>query len=32
MYSELLLRALGVENGSARSMNNQKPLAKTLSH
>jgi len=32
MYSELLLRALGVENGSARSTNNQKPLAKTLSH
>ena len=32
MYSELLLRALGVENGSARSTNNQKPLAKHLSH
>lgn len=32
MYSQLLLRALGVENGSARSTNNQKHLAKHLSH
>jgi len=32
MYSELLLRALSVENRSARSTNNQQPLAKTLSH
>jgi AcrR family transcriptional regulator len=32
MYSELLLRALGVENGSARSTTNQPQLAKHLSH
>ena len=32
MYSELLLRALGVESGPARSTNNQNHLAKQLSH
>ena len=32
MYSALLLRALAVENGSARSTNNTQPLANTLSH
>ena len=32
MYSELLLRAIGVENGSARSTNKQKKLANQLSH
>ena len=31
-YSELLLRALGVENGSARSTNNKKNHSKQLSH
>ena len=32
MYSELLLRAIGVENGSARSTNKQKKIANQLSH
>ena len=32
MYSKLLLRALGVENDTPRSTNNQKHLAKHLSH
>ena len=31
-YTELLLSALGVENGSARSTNNQKHLTNQLSH
>ena len=32
MYSELLVRALGVENGSARSTNHQNKLAKQSAH
>ena len=32
MYSELLLRALGVENGSAHSTNHQNKLAKQSAH
>lgn len=32
MYTELLLRALGVENGSARSTNGKNHLSKQLSH